>query len=195
MSPLRAWLTPAARAALEAVLAKLAAPGMADPDSEHPVLDGTPSQEAIDRDTRTPAQRNHDGLLHAALRAVLASGKLGQHNGLPASIIVSTTLKDLEAGTGTALTGGGTLLPMKVGAPPACGGVIRLAAHARIVDNRVLRLIAKWLNAGVIEDGRWTASDDGAPQGASGLSAAREHLPALRPRLVGPALEEAARAR
>jgi RNA-directed DNA polymerase len=34
----------------------------------------------------------------------------------------------------------------------------------RIADNRVLRLIAKWLNAGVIEDGRWTASDEGAPQ-------------------------------
>ena len=37
----------------------------------------------------------------------------------------------------------------------------------RIADKRVLRLIAKWLNAGVIEDGTWTASDDGAPQGAS----------------------------
>ena len=37
----------------------------------------------------------------------------------------------------------------------------------RIADRRVLRLIKRWLAAGVIEDGAWTASDEGAPQGAS----------------------------
>jgi RNA-directed DNA polymerase len=37
----------------------------------------------------------------------------------------------------------------------------------RIADKRVLRLIRKWVSAGVIEDGKWTASDEGAPQGAS----------------------------
>ncbi|MHB8506458.1 MAG: reverse transcriptase domain-containing protein, partial [Acidimicrobiales bacterium] len=37
----------------------------------------------------------------------------------------------------------------------------------RIADKRVLRLIRKWVSAGVIEDGMWTASDGGAPQGAS----------------------------
>jgi len=37
----------------------------------------------------------------------------------------------------------------------------------RIADKRILRLIRKWLSAGVVEDGRWTASDEGAPQGAS----------------------------
>lgn len=37
----------------------------------------------------------------------------------------------------------------------------------RIADKRVLRLIRKWVNAGVIEDGAWTASEVGAPQGAS----------------------------
>ena len=37
----------------------------------------------------------------------------------------------------------------------------------RIADKRVLRLIRKWVNAGVIEDGKWTASEVGAPQGAS----------------------------
>jgi group II intron reverse transcriptase/maturase len=37
----------------------------------------------------------------------------------------------------------------------------------RIADKRVLRLIHKWVNAGVIEDGKWTASETGAPQGAS----------------------------
>jgi Domain of unknown function (DUF222)/HNH endonuclease len=121
MSTLRGYLTPAARAALEAVLAKLAAPGMANPYSETPTLDGTPSQEAIDQDKRTPAQRNHDGL-QAALRGLLASGDLGQHNGLPTSIVVTTSLRELEAGAGQALTGGGALLPMS--------DVIRLSRHA-----------------------------------------------------------------
>ena len=37
----------------------------------------------------------------------------------------------------------------------------------RIADRRVLRLIQKWLAAGVIEEGSWTAFDEGVPQGAS----------------------------
>jgi len=37
----------------------------------------------------------------------------------------------------------------------------------RIADKRVLRLIDRWLAAGVIEDGTWTASERGSPQGAS----------------------------
>ena len=37
----------------------------------------------------------------------------------------------------------------------------------RIADKRVLRLIDKWVSAGVIEDGAWKASEIGAPQGAS----------------------------
>ena len=37
----------------------------------------------------------------------------------------------------------------------------------RIADERVLRLIGKWLAAGVIEDGEWTESEKGSPQGAS----------------------------
>ena len=37
----------------------------------------------------------------------------------------------------------------------------------RIADKRVLRLIRKWLSAGVIEDGNWSQTMEGAPQGAS----------------------------
>src|SRR5229473_3595013 len=37
----------------------------------------------------------------------------------------------------------------------------------RIADKRVLRLVGKWLAAGVIEDGTWTEGDQGSPQGAS----------------------------
>jgi Domain of unknown function (DUF222) len=92
-----------------------------NPDDDTAVVDGAAAQDAIDRDARSPAQRNHDGL-HAALRALLASGELGQHNGLPAAIVVTTTLADLEAATGRGLTGGGTILPMS--------DVIRIARHA-----------------------------------------------------------------
>jgi RNA-directed DNA polymerase len=44
---------------------------------------------------------------------------------------------------------------------------LRKFLRHRIADRRVLRLIDKWLAAGVIEDGQWTASDQGSPQGAS----------------------------
>jgi RNA-directed DNA polymerase len=37
----------------------------------------------------------------------------------------------------------------------------------RIADMRILRLIQKWMAAGVIEDGAWTDSVEGVPQGAS----------------------------
>ncbi|MEO8814645.1 MAG: HNH endonuclease signature motif containing protein [Mycobacterium sp.] len=121
MSPITGYLSPEARAGWDAVLAKLAGPGMCNPDDPAPCVAGTPVQAAIDNDTRSAGQRNHDAL-NALLRAVLASGDLGQHNGLPVTIIVSTTLAELESGCGKALTGGGTLLPMS--------DVIRLASHA-----------------------------------------------------------------
>jgi RNA-directed DNA polymerase len=37
----------------------------------------------------------------------------------------------------------------------------------RIADERILRLVMKWLNAGVIEDGQWSDSGEGTPQGGS----------------------------
>ena len=36
----------------------------------------------------------------------------------------------------------------------------------RIADRRVLRLIQKWLKAGVSEDGTWSETKVGTPQGA-----------------------------
>jgi Domain of unknown function (DUF222) len=121
MSRINGFVTPELRAAIEAMLAKLAAPGACNPEDETPVLDAIPDEDAVRRDSRSQAQRNHDGLL-AGLRALFASGELGQHNGLPVSIVVSTTLKDLEAAAGKGLTGGGTLVPMS--------DVIRWASHA-----------------------------------------------------------------
>ncbi len=121
MSELRGLITPELRATMEAVVAKLGAPGMCNPLDDTPCVDGAPSQDAIDRDPRSASQRNHDAV-NAALRALLASGELGQHNGLPASIIVTTTLAELEAAAGRGLTGGGTIVPMS--------DVIRLGRHA-----------------------------------------------------------------
>jgi group II intron reverse transcriptase/maturase len=37
----------------------------------------------------------------------------------------------------------------------------------RIADRRVIRHVEKWLNAGVLEDGKWTRTDEGTPQGGS----------------------------
>jgi RNA-directed DNA polymerase len=42
----------------------------------------------------------------------------------------------------------------------------RFLGH-RIADKRVLRLIDKWLAAGVIEEEQWAATEEGSPQGAS----------------------------
>jgi len=36
----------------------------------------------------------------------------------------------------------------------------------RVADNRILRLIQKWLKAGVMEEGRWEKTEVGTPQGA-----------------------------
>src|SRR5258708_15368716 len=36
----------------------------------------------------------------------------------------------------------------------------------RIADSRILRLIEKWLSAGIIEDGVWSETEAGTPQGA-----------------------------
>ena len=43
--------------------------------------------------------------------------------------------------------------------------MVRFLEH-RIWDRRVIRLITKWLNAGVMEDGEWKDEKRGTPQGA-----------------------------
>ena len=44
--------------------------------------------------------------------------------------------------------------------------LVKFLEH-RIADKRVLRLIQKWLRAGVIEDGEWSKTEAGTAQGAS----------------------------
>ncbi len=113
--------SPDLRANLDAWLARFAAPGMCNPDDETPCIGGEPSEQSASGDLRSHAQRQHDGL-NALVRGQLGDPKLGLHNGLPVTVIVSTTLQELTSGAGRAVTGGGTLLPMR--------DVIRMARHA-----------------------------------------------------------------
>jgi hypothetical protein len=121
MIDLRAELTPEAWAIWEAIFAKFAGPGMCNPDDDEPCVSGTPTQAQIDNDHRSLAQRQHDALVVIG-RIALMSGQLGQHNGLPVSIITRTTLQDLESRAGIGVTAGGTIIPIR--------DVIRMAAHA-----------------------------------------------------------------
>jgi hypothetical protein len=120
-SEIRGRADPELGALLDAVFAKWAAPGMCNPNDDNPCVDGDAPAEKASADRRTTGQRNHDAL-KAVLRAMLASGQLGSHKGLPVTMIVSTTLKELESGAGHAVTGGGSLLPMR--------DLIRLASQA-----------------------------------------------------------------
>jgi hypothetical protein len=113
--------TPALRAMLDTWLAKFAAPGMCNPDDQAPTLIAEPSQEVIDRDARSHGQRQHDALA-ALVRGQLGDPALGQHNGLPVTVIATATLEQLCSASGHAVTAGGTLLPM--------ADVIRMASHA-----------------------------------------------------------------
>jgi group II intron reverse transcriptase/maturase len=46
------------------------------------------------------------------------------------------------------------------------GWMVKFVEH-RIADKRIVRLIQKWLAAGVLEDGKWSRTDEGTPQGAT----------------------------
>ena len=43
--------------------------------------------------------------------------------------------------------------------------MLKFVQH-RVADRRILRLIQKWLNAGVMEEGKWSETERGTPQGA-----------------------------
>ncbi len=104
--------SPELRANLDAWLAQFAAPGVGDNENR----DGTGES-----DTRSHAQRQHDAL-NALVRGQLGDPRLGVHNGLPVTVVVSTTLQELSAAAGQAVTGGGTVLPMR--------DLIRMAGRA-----------------------------------------------------------------
>ena len=139
------WLDPEAAAYLTTITGVWGAPGINNPADPEPIhnpslnplddaeaeidtseepdaLQGRQDQQAAaNRDTRTVAQRNHDAL-KVALRELLMSKRLGRHGGLPVTVVVSTTLAELEAGAGIAVTGAGIRMPMN--------DLIRLASHS-----------------------------------------------------------------
>jgi hypothetical protein len=121
MTEIRIQATPELCSYVEAVFAKYAALGMCNPADQTAVTEGEPAPEQVQADTRTLGQRQHDALM-AMLRSKLGDPNLGQHNGLPVTVIVSTTLQELQAKTGHGITGGGTMMPIT--------DVIRLARHS-----------------------------------------------------------------
>jgi len=134
MSRLSGLLDPEARAYLEAIEAAVR-PGRHQPEGGDP--------EA--RDDRTPAQRCHDAL-KLGLKTAIASGGLGVHRGHPVTVVVTTTLAELEQAAHAAVdaavpmpaparTGGGSRLPMR--------DLIAMAANAihylAVFDNHTER--------------------------------------------------------
>ncbi|MET9486866.1 DUF222 domain-containing protein, partial [Nocardia sp. NPDC006630] len=116
MSPWNGEINRKLRSVLEPMFAKLARPGMCNPkDPDSPwVSDHKLTAQAlaacVERDTRTPAQRNHDALL-AFLRPEFGGpAKLGKHRGLPVSVIVTMSVADLEAEAGVATKASGGIV-------------------------------------------------------------------------------------
>jgi hypothetical protein len=137
MSRLSGWLDPQARAYVEAIAAAVR------PGRHLPAGDGSP--DPAERDTRSAEQRCHDGV-KICLAAAMASGALGRHRGLPVTVIVTTTLTELDqaarAATDPSLpmpaparTGGTGRLPMR--------DLIRMAANSvhylAVFDNHSAR--------------------------------------------------------
>ncbi len=123
MSRLSGFLDPEARAYFEAIEAAVR-PGRHRPDG--------PAQDPEARDQRTPAQRCHDAL-KLGLETAIASGELGVHRGHPVTVVVTTTLAELNRAAhavvddsvpmpAPATTGGGSRLPMS--------DLVRVAARA-----------------------------------------------------------------
>jgi len=111
MSRLSGLLDPEARAYFEAIEAAVR-PGRHQPDTD-----------AETRDDRSPAQRCHDAL-KLGLKTAIASGGLGVHRGHPVTVVVTTTLAELNRAADAAIdasvpmpaparTGGGSRLPMR----------------------------------------------------------------------------------
>ena len=112
MSRLSGLLDPEARAYFEAIDAAVR-PGRHQPAGQDPAA----------RDDRTPAQRCHDAF-KLGMHTAIASGGLGTHRGHPLTVVVTTTLGELDRAAHAladpatpmpppARTGGGSRLPMR----------------------------------------------------------------------------------
>jgi Domain of unknown function (DUF222) len=112
MSRLSGLLDPEARAYFEAIDAAVR-PGRHQPDAA----------QAEPRDPRTPAQRSHDAF-KLGLQAAISSNKLGVHRGHPVTVVVTTTLDEINRAAhavvdpslpmpAPAHSGGGSRIPMR----------------------------------------------------------------------------------
>jgi hypothetical protein len=112
MSRLTGLLDPQTRAYFEAIAAAVR-PGRHQPEGA----------DLETRDTRSPAQRCHDAL-KLGLHTALSSGGLGTHRGHAVTVVVTTTLAELDQAAHAAIdpsvpmpaparTGGGSRLPMR----------------------------------------------------------------------------------
>ncbi|HET6209227.1 MAG TPA: DUF222 domain-containing protein [Jatrophihabitans sp.] len=102
-------LTPTCQAIWETILTPLAA--------RRP-------EDALGPDDRTAAQRMHDAFEEAG-RRLLAAGELPDHAGLPAQLIITMSLTDLERRAGRATTHHGGILTIN--------DALRLAADAQVL--------------------------------------------------------------
>jgi hypothetical protein len=112
MSRLTGLLDPQTRAYFEAIAAAVR-PGRHQPEGA----------DLETHDTRSPAQRCHDAL-KLGLHTALSSGGLGTHRGHAVTVVVTTTLAELDQAAHAAIdpsvpmpaparTGGGSRLPMR----------------------------------------------------------------------------------
>ncbi len=118
-SDIRGRLTPECTAAALAVLEPLAAPKPATPATAADAA----TADAIP-DPRSYAQRMHDALLDACIR-LLRSGTLPDTGGVPATVVVTMTLTQLETRLGLATTAHGGLLSITA--------ALKLAADADVI--------------------------------------------------------------
>jgi Domain of unknown function (DUF222) len=84
----------------------------------------TPRHTAQERDVRTVSQRMHDAVRDAA-KLMLASGDLPSQAGMPATLLITAKLDDLERKAGHVSTAHGGLIPIR--------DVLRMSANARLV--------------------------------------------------------------
>ncbi|WP_110472853.1 HNH endonuclease signature motif containing protein [Williamsia limnetica] len=118
MAGIKGNLDPATKALWDMVAEKWAAKGMNNPDDPQSPsgnvdkADPQAIKEAAARDSRSQGQRNHDAF-RRLLEMVVGQGKLGQHRGLPARVIVTMTLEQLESEVGLATTASGGVIPVR----------------------------------------------------------------------------------
>ncbi|EFV13663.1 HNH endonuclease signature motif containing protein [Segniliparus rugosus] len=122
MSVLKGRIDPEARAYLEVVFAKLAAPGVLNPDQQEQTSttedENISFAEAEARDGRSLGQRQHDALKFLARR--FTDGKTSVEEvqealqkGVPMVVNATVTLQELHEAAGLAYTAGQTALPVR----------------------------------------------------------------------------------